>query len=214
MLHHLMRLVVSARSVALSTATVKEAARSTCKQGVDTGRVFCRGSGHHDGVCTVGRGVHGDDQQDDLVAVSVQDSQGVGRLAVVTVESDDLSANRSLSRRLAHSARSYVTRATAPRRTDSTASRSGSSVGRSSLRGHHAPSTYPVIGALRFKRSRGVCSGPEWRRPEAAPFSRCAMGRSCLSLERPKSFESATTQSQMVACDIPPMTQTLHPRLP
>ena len=51
-------------------------------------------------------------------------------------------------------------------RTDSTASRSGSSVGRSSLRGHHAPSTCPVVRALGFMRSRGVFSGPGWSPPE------------------------------------------------
>ncbi len=55
-----------------------------------------------------------------------------------------------------HSARFYITRSIGPSRTESTASRSGSSVERSSLRGHHAPSTYPVVGALGFKRRRGV----------------------------------------------------------
>ena len=68
----------------------------------------------------------------------------------------------------AHSVELYSTRVMAPRRTDSTASRSGSSFGRSSLRGHQAPSTCPVGGALGFNRSRGVCSGPCSRRPGSA----------------------------------------------
>src|SRR4029079_14026269 len=40
-----------------------------------------------------------------------------------------------------------------------------SSVVRSSLCGHHAPSTYPVPGALGFSRNRGVCSGGVGCRP-------------------------------------------------
>src|SRR6478672_3236732 len=76
----------------------------------------------------------------------------------------------------AHSSRLYVTRAAAPSHTESPASRSGSSVVRSSPRGHHAPSTYPVMGAFRFKRSRGLFSGPDRRRLEAPRRSRGAIG--------------------------------------
>src|ERR1700736_5176242 len=91
---------------------------------------------------------------------------------------------RSLGGAFAHWAGLYITRVTAPRRTDSTANRSGSSSTRSSLRGHHAPSTYPVGGALGFNRSRGVFSGPAWRRPETALPS-CVIRRSRLGRARP-----------------------------
>ena len=71
----------------------------------------------------------------------------------------------SLAGAFAQSLSLYSTRSMGPSRTESTASRSGSSVVRSSLRGHHAPSTYPVGGALGFNRNRGVCSGGVWFRP-------------------------------------------------
>src|SRR5271166_225771 len=69
----------------------------------------------------------------------------------------------------------YSTRSMGPSRTESTASRSGSSVVRSSLCGHHAPSTYPVWGALAFSRNRGVCSGGVGCRPTPVRSCRGAM---------------------------------------
>src|SRR6476661_508567 len=59
----------------------------------------------------------------------------------------------------------YSTRSMGPSRTERTASRSGSTVVRSSLCGHHAPSTYPEWGALGFSRNRGVCWGGVGCRP-------------------------------------------------
>ena len=69
----------------------------------------------------------------------------------------------------------YSTRSMDPSRTESTASRSGSSVVRSSLCGHHAPSTYPVRGALGLSRNRGVWSGGVGCRPRSVRFCRVAM---------------------------------------
>jgi hypothetical protein len=67
-----------------------------------------------------------------------------------------LSPVASLAGIFAQSVSLYSTRSMGPSRTESTASGSGSSVVRSSLCGHHAPSTYPVWGALGFNRNRGV----------------------------------------------------------
>lgn len=75
--------------------------------------------------------------------------------------------------------------------------RSGSSVGRLSLCGHHAPSTYPEVGALGFNRSRGVFAGPAWRRPLTARPS-CVHSTIPSRPHTTQSFESATTRSRWV----------------
>ena len=81
---------------------------------------------------------------------------------------------RSLGAAVAHPAGLYITRVMVLGAPESTANRSGSSSRRSSLRGHHAPSTYPVGGALGFNRSRGVFSGPTWRwRESRCPLVSC-----------------------------------------
>jgi hypothetical protein len=98
----------------------------------------------------------------------------------------------SLAGAFAQSLSLYTTRSMGPSRTESTASRSGSSVVRSSLRGHHAPSTYPVWG-LGFqpqpRRVFGRClvstdvgSMLLWRHGDA-PFLapvRGGLGRVCV----------------------------------
>lgn len=53
----------------------------------------------------------------------------------------------------------YSTRSTCPNLTDNTARRSGSSALRSLPRGHHAPSTKPILGAFGFNRNLGVRDG-------------------------------------------------------
>src|SRR2546430_4797225 len=73
-----------------------------------------------------------------------------------------------------------------PSRTASTASRAGSSVGRSSDRGHHAPSTYPVVGAFGFNFSRSVCrDGSVAMVAGGVMMRRC--GSDLMSVSRPRS---------------------------
>ncbi len=105
----------------------------------------------------------------------------------------------------AHAARSYITRSTEPSRTDSTANRSGSSLGRSLLRGHHAPSTWPVILALGLMRSRGVCTGAaRWPAEIARPLSACHSGNPVSAANRPIQLNRRRRDLSWVARDIPP----------
>ena len=99
-------------------------------------------------MCAVRVGVGRDYQQNDPVAVESEDFDGVWRLESVSVESYRAAAGGEFGGCFAQSLSLYSTRSMRPTRTESTASRSGSSVVRSSLCGHHAPSTYPQWGAL------------------------------------------------------------------
>ena len=100
-------------------------------------------------------------QQGNPVAVEPENFDGVDRLEAVSVEPYRSPASGEFRGCFRPFVELYITRSMRPSRTDSTASRSGSSAARSSLRGHHAPSTYPLRGALGFKRNAAcvpVCS--------------------------------------------------------
>src|SRR6201996_5126469 len=108
------------------------------------------------------------------------------------------------------SAKLYVTRSIGPSRIESTANKSGSSIGRSSLCGHHAPSSFPAVDPLGFKRRRGVIRCPVCVESVELRPLRSVIRRSCLGRESTKSFESATTQSQTAACEISQVHIRLH----
>ena len=135
----------------------------------DRRSVVRRRCGHHRVVCDVRIGARRHHQQKGASRDRPQALRGcwlVGRLNPSSRTDRPPGVSGAVT--FAHSETLYITRSTEPRRTDSTANRSGSSLARSSPRGHHAPSTCPVIRALGFRRSRGMFSGPARWPPKTA----------------------------------------------
>jgi len=69
-------------------------------------------------------------------------------------------------------------------------------------------------GPLGFNRSRGVFSGPVWRRSETTRPYCDVMRRSRLSRETANCLDSAATQSEMVPRDMPPIPVILRASRP
>jgi hypothetical protein len=100
--------------------------------------------------------VRRDSQQDNLIALGIRDFDRGGRLAAVPPSWTAHQPVTSSVGVVLHSMRLYITRLIAPWHTDRIAIRSGSSVMRPSLHGHHAPSIYPAAVRFGFQRNRGA----------------------------------------------------------
>src|SRR3954451_3099218 len=95
-----------------------------------------------------------------------------------------------------------------PSRTARTARRPGSSAARSRDRGHHPPSTQPVVGPFGFNRNRngGFLTGP------ASDGGFAVGGADAMSLLRPPALPPGLGLSQRTTRAWPPTYEVLSTR--
>ncbi len=149
------------------------APRADPGHAADCGRVVWRRRCRNRLVCNVWIGARSHHQQKDSFFRSTPSTSRVLAGRQVNPSSrTDRPPVASRAGAFGPAARSYISRPTESSRPHSIASRSGSSLDRSSLRGPRDPSTCPAVRALGFIRSRDMFSGPVWWPPQTARPSR------------------------------------------